>query len=202
MMKDPSFYQEAYRGETMKKLILITGGARSGKSTLAEKKAQEIGENVVYIATGLAFDEGMKDRIHKHKEARPNEWGTIEIYKDFQTLDSKEAFLKADTVLLDCVTLMVSNLLIEKDLDFENTSMDEIGKIEVRIIEELKTLIKLVVKHDKKLVAVTNEIGMGLVPAYRLGRVFRDVAGRANQYLAREAHEVYLTVSGIPMKIK
>lgn len=186
----------------MSKMIFVTGGARSGKSTLAEKKAKEMGEKVVYIATGLAFDEGMKDRIKKHKESRPKEWNTIEKYKDFKELRENDAFLNADTVLLDCVTLMVSNLLIENDLDFENTTMDEIAKIEARMFEELKALVNLIQEHDKNFIAVTNEIGMGLVPPYRLGRVFRDVAGRANQYLAQEANEVYLTVSGIPMKIK
>ncbi len=202
MIKDQLFYQEAYRGETMQKLIFITGGARSGKSTLAEKKAKEIGQNIVYIATGLAFDEGMKDRIKKHKESRPKEWSTIEQYKDFHYLDTDENFLNADTVLLDCVTLMVSNLLIENDLDFENTTIDKITEIESKMFSELNTLINLIEKYNKNFIAVTNEIGMGLVPPYRLGRVFRDMAGRANQYLADKAHEVYFTVSGIPMKIK
>lgn len=202
MIKDQLFYQEAYRGETMQKLIFITGGARSGKSTLAEKKAKEIGQNIVYIATGLAFDEGMKDRIKKHKESRPKEWSTIEQYKDFHYLDTNENFLNADTLLLDCVTLMISNLLIENDLDFENTTIDEIIEIESRMFNELNTLINLIERYNKNFIAVTNEIGMGLVPPYRLGRVFRDMAGRANQYLAGKAHEVYFTVSGIPMKIK
>ncbi len=202
MMIDPSFYLEVYRGDIMSKMILITGGARSGKSTLAEKKAKEMGEKVVYIATGLAFDEGMKDRIKKHRQARPKEWSTIEKHKNFIDLNSNEDFLNADTVLLDCVTLMVSNLLIEDDLDFENTTIDEIAKIEARMFNELKSLINLIQEHNKNFIAVTNEIGMGLVPPYRLGRVFRDVAGRANQFLAHEANEVYLTVSGIPMKVK
>lgn len=182
-------------------IILITGGARSGKSSLAETKAKELGEKVVYIATAIAFDEGMKDRISKHRASRPDTWTTIEKYRDFYTLENED-FLESDLILLDCMTLMVSNVLLESEIDFDNCSMEEVDCIEKSIFKEVEELLEIVYKHKKKLIIVTNEVGMGLVPSYRLGSIFRDIAGRVNQYLAKQADEVYLTVSGIPLKIK
>lgn len=186
----------------MKNLILITGGARSGKSTLAEKLAKELGENVVYIATAIPFDEGMIDRIEKHKNSRPKEWVTIEKYKNFNELINNKDFIKADTILLDCITLMITNLLLESGLDFESCSMLDVENVEKSIIDEIEKLLFIVEKSNKRLIIVTNEVGMGVVPTFRLGNIFRDIAGRVNQYLARRAQDVYLTVSGIPIKIK
>ncbi len=186
----------------MSKFILITGGARSGKSRLAEEKAKEMGEKIVYLATAIAFDEGMKDRIKKHREDRPKEWTTIERYRRFYKLKDNDGFCDADTILLDCMTLMVSNLLFESNVAFDVAQMDEIDKVEMAIFKEIEILLDEIEKHDKNLIIVTNEVGMGLVPSYRLGSIFRDIAGRVNQYLAKRADEVYLTVSGIPVKIK
>lgn len=186
----------------MKNFILITGGARSGKSTLAEKLAKELGEIVVYIATAIPFDEGMIDRIEKHKNSRPKEWITIEKYRDFHELIYNKDFIKADTILLDCITLMVSNLLLESGLDFDSCSMSDVEKVEKNITDEIEKLLVTVEKSSKRLIVVTNEVGMGVVPTFRLGNIFRDIAGRVNQYLARQAQDVYLTVSGIPIKIK
>lgn len=181
-------------------MILITGGARSGKSTLAESIAKETGENIVYIATAIPFDDGMKDRIKRHRESRPRDWQTIEKYDDFQDIIENQNFINCDTVLLDCMTLMVSNLLLESGIDFEKCSYNDIDKIEKYIFNQINILLK--VTREKKFIVVTNEVGMGLVPSYKLGSVFRDIAGRVNQHLAARSKEVYLTVSGIPIKIK
>lgn len=183
----------------MKRMIFITGGARSGKSTLAEKLTGKIGSSIAYIATSIPFDEGMKDRIKKHREVRPKEWTTIERYKDFHEIP-KDIINSHDTFLLDCLTLMVSNLLLDSNLDFETCSIGEIDKIEGDIYNEINNFLEIM--KDKNLIIVTNEVGMGLVPSYRLGSIFRDIAGRVNQSLAARADEVYFTVSGIPMKIK
>ncbi|WP_352420198.1 bifunctional adenosylcobinamide kinase/adenosylcobinamide-phosphate guanylyltransferase [Proteiniborus sp.] len=183
-------------------IILITGGARSGKSNLGENKAKELGKKIVYIATAIAFDEGMKDRILKHRASRPSNWATIEKYRDFLELEKEKDFLKSDLVLLDCMTLMVSNILLESGVDFDNCSMEQVDSLEEKIFKEVKELLNIVLKYKKKLIIVTNEVGMGLVPSFRLGNIFRDIAGRVNQYLAKQADEVYLTVSGIPLKIK
>ena len=186
----------------MKNLIFITGGARSGKSTLAEKIAKDYERKVVYIATAIPFDDGMKDRIKKHIAERPKGWHTIEKYRKFKQLRENDNFLESDVVLLDCMTLMVSNLLLESGLDFDKCTMGEIDELENDIFDEVKDLLEIVEHYEKKMIIVSNEVGMGLVPYYKLGNIFRDIAGRVNQYLASEAEDVYFTVSGIPMKIK
>lgn len=183
-------------------LILITGGARSGKSTLAEKKASQLGKNIVYIATAIAFDEGMKDRIKKHRLDRPKNWATIEKYKKFSDVEANIEFKKSDLVLLDCMTLMVTNLMLESNLDFDNCSMEEVDKLEKNIFKEVDDLLNIIINNKKTAIIVTNEVGMGLVPSYRMGSIFRDIAGRINQYIASKAKDVYLTVSGIEVKIK
>lgn len=186
----------------MNDVILVTGGARSGKSTFAENKAKELGKNIAYIATSIPFDEGTKDRIKKHKQSRPSNWATIEKYKDFKNIDKNNDFINSDTILLDCMTLMVSNLMFDSDIDFDKCGYDEIDNIEKSIFDEVNELLKVIEKHNKKLIIVTNELGMGIVPSYRLGSIFRDIAGKVNQYIASKASEVYFVVSGIPMKIK
>lgn len=186
----------------MGRFILVTGGARSGKSSFAEKMTKEIGKNIAYIATAIAFDKGMKDRIKKHKESRPENWTTIEKYRNFNELMENQGFLASDTVLLDCVTLLVSNILLESQLDFDKAYMEEIDEVEASIFHEVETLLEVLNKYDKNVIMVTNEVGMGLVPSYILGSIFRDIAGRINQFLAQKADEVHLTVSGIPVKIK
>lgn len=186
----------------MLNLILVTGGARSGKSTLGEKITKDIGENIVYIATAIAFDDSMKDRIKKHRNSRPKEWTTIEKYRSFNTLESNQDFLDADTIILDCMTIMISNLILESGYDFYKITMEEVDKLEEEIFNEIDSLLKIMEDYNKNFVVVTNEVGMGLVPSYKLGSIFRDIAGRGNQYLAKKATEVHLTVSGIPLKIK
>lgn len=186
----------------MSKIILVTGGARSGKSTLAEKLTKEIGKNIVYIATSIITDDDMQDRVNKHKQSRPEEWTTIERFSNFNEMIGYNDFLNSDTVLLDCMTIMVTNLLFENEVDFDTCSMDIINEIEKNIFIEVKKLLNVMKENEKNIIIVTNELGMGLVPAYRLGSIFRDIAGRINQYIANEADDVYLTVSGIPVKIK
>lgn len=181
-------------------LTLVTGGARSGKSSFAEEIVKENGKNIVYIATSIPFDEGMKSRIKKHRESRPNSWYTIERYKNFNHILEDEKFKNADTVILDCITIMVSNLILEKNIDFDNTTMDKIDMIEEEILVEINELLNVL--NGKRAILVTNEVGMGLIPSYKLGSIFRDIAGRVNQYIAKKSNEVYLIVSGLPMKIK
>lgn len=187
-------------------MILVIGGARSGKSTFAEEKVkaiqQEKGGNVLYIATSIAFDDDMKFRIAKHREARPSTWLTLEQYKDFKGLGEQVDFKACDTVLIDCMTLMVSNLLLEQDVDFDHVKYDKISEIEKMIVEEVDTLLEVCKVHHKQLVVVSNEVGLGVVPPYRLGNIFRDIAGRINQKIARESEAVYLLTAGIPLQIK
>lgn len=185
----------------MGRLILITGGARSGKSGLAEEIAKKRGNNVLYIATAVGFDEEMKERIRRHRLERPASWYTVEAYRDFGGI--LPALIEGrDAVLLDCVTNMVSNIMLEKAMDWDNLSPDEINEVEKEIEGQLESLLSIVRESEAPFIFVTNELGMGVVPASALGRAVRDIAGRANQKLARAADEVHFCVSGIPMRIK
>lgn len=182
------------------KLILVTGGARSGKSSFGE--AQFNAEDMVlYIATAQAFDEEMKERIRRHRLQRPDHWGTLEGYRGFAE-KLKEIPKGTSGILLDCITLMVTNILLEYNLGWDNASVEELNEIENTIVEEVKELIDVLKGHPVKKVLITNELGWGLVPDYPLGRIFRDIAGRINQYIASEADEVYIVISGIPNKLK
>ncbi len=198
----------------MGKLIFITGGARSGKSTFAEKLAGQqpveqqreaqqstLLQNVLYIATAVPFDDEMELRIQKHKERRPAKWETVEAYRDLDkviemNIDGKSA------VLLDCITVMITNLMVERNLDWDRMRTEELYNIETEIDSEIKKFIDTTKNKEALFIVVSNEIGMGLVPEYAMSRVFRDIAGRINQKLAEAADEVFFCVSGIPVKIK
>lgn len=186
----------------MSKIILVTGGARSGKSTFAEKKVREFGENINYIATAIAFDDGMRDRIKKHIAQRPSSWHTIEIYKDFGNLLNDPKFISCDGIIFDCLTVMISNIMFDEEMDYDSISMDRVNEIEKIVDREVEGLLNIIEVNNKKIVFVTNELGMGLVAPYKLGNYFRDIAGRINQKIASRADEVYFTVCGIPTQIK
>lgn len=185
----------------MSNIILVTGGARSGKSSFAEELCKIQNNNTAYIATSVAFDDEMKDRIKKHQESRPSEWNTYEIYKDIHSI-VKELDEKHNTVLLDCLTLMVNNLMFTYGIDIENANPDEINEIEDYIKEQLTKLLEALKDTNLYFVIVTNEVGMGIVPENKLSRIYRDFVGRANQQIAKVSDEVYFVVSGIPMKVK
>jgi len=185
----------------MGKLILVTGGARSGKSSFAEETVRSFGDKVLYIATAIAFDDEMKERIRRHRLQRPANWETLEAFRDFDRL--LPGMLKGrDAVLLDCVTVMVSNIMLQKAMDWEKLSVEEVNDVEREVTGQVGTLLAIIKDADIPFILVTNELGMGVVPPYALGRAVRDIAGRVNQQLARVADEVYLCVSGIPVKIK
>jgi len=183
----------------MGSLTLVTGGARSGKSTFAELQAKKYAD-VAYLATSIAFDEGMVHRIKKHREQRPKEWATIEAYKDFLPIRDDQEFRRAELILMDCLTVMITNHMIESGIDFEACTPEEVDELEADIKKEVEDLLDIA--KDKEMIIVTNELGMGIVPAYKMGNYFRDIAGRMNQYVASRADHVYFVVSGIEMKIK
>lgn len=184
----------------MANIIFITGGARSGKSSFAEDFAKKNSNKISYIATLNFFDEEMKNRIEQHKLRRDDNFETIEAHKNF--LEVFKNINSDNIVLLDCITNMVSNLLLENQVDFENLSQNQINTFEVVINNEINQLLEAIKNHKNHCIIVSNELGMGLVPPYALGRIFRDIAGRINQRIAKEASEVYFVISGIPMKIK
>lgn len=178
-------------------MILVTGGARSGKSSFGENLLKNL-EKVLYIATSIPFDDEMKDRVKHHKEARPKHWHTLECYKDFD----KKLYNKINNyngIILDCITIMVTNIILE---ECKNNTNEEFNLAEKKVIKEIKELINILKNFNGKVVIVTNEVGFGIVPENKLSRYFRDIAGRVNQLLAKECENVYLVVSSLPMKIK
>ncbi|MGO0862261.1 bifunctional adenosylcobinamide kinase/adenosylcobinamide-phosphate guanylyltransferase [Clostridioides difficile] len=185
----------------MSQIILVTGGARSGKSNFAEKLCLDRNNNTAYIATSIPFDDEMKDRVRKHQESRPKSWKTYEIYEDIYSI-IKNIYEKHETVILDCVTLLVNNLMFSHNLNIEESTQEEINKLEEYIKEQVSKLIEEIEKTNLYFVFVTNELGMGIVPGNKLSRIYTDIVGRINQYIASKSNEVYFVVSGIPMKIK
>jgi adenosylcobinamide kinase/adenosylcobinamide-phosphate guanylyltransferase len=179
-------------------LILVTGGARSGKSTFAEFLARRLGgDDVCYLATAEAGDDEMRERIAAHRVSRPGSWLTVEAPRNaalsLQGLATSQVHIKV--VLLDCLTLLVSNLLLAHPEAAENEAWKT---VEV----EVSGLIGFAQEGKVALIVVTNEVGLGIVPATRLVRLYRDLLGRANQRLAASASAVYLMVSGVPVEIK
>lgn len=186
----------------MGKIILVTGGARSGKSTFAEEMASKYGDSILYVATSIPFDEEMKERIRKHRAQRPLNWETAEAYKDIDKAINSRIEGK-NAVMLDCITVMVTNIMFEIDNNWDDELKQEtVDKMETNVKSEIAKL--LTIAHDAGIpfILVTNEVGMGIVPDNPISRAFRDIAGRVNQIIAREADEVYLCVSGIPVRIK
>ena len=190
-------------------LILILGGARSGKSAFAERLAASSGRTVTYIATATAGDDEMRTRIAHHRASRPREWHTIEEPLDLAGA-VRQAYRFADVLLLDCVTLWLGNMLSQEPGQREN---DDKSIEELRItsdlfdeacLKQVEALLAVVqsAEPNKTLIVVTNEVGLGVVPAYPLGRVYRDTLGYVNQRLAQAADRVYLMVAGMAVDIK
>lgn len=175
-----------------KKCIFILGGVRSGKSRFAQELAGKLSHKVLFVATGEPRDEEMQARIDEHKKARPRNWRTLELPANVgQQLESEIG--DAQVVIIDCLTLLVANRLGD-DPDYL--------KAEKRVRAEVDGLIAVIDRLNASFIIVSNEVGMGLVPANKLGRFYRDVLGKAHQLIARRASEVYFMIAGIPLKIK
>ena len=183
----------------MGKLIFILGGARSGKSAYAQQLAREAdrerGGGVVCIVTAEAGDEEMRARIERHRRDRPPGWETVEAPSGIGAVVAQVGVERA-AVIVDCLTLLMSNLLLAGG---EDVDAEEVTKAILREVEELIAAARAV---EADVIIVSNEVGMGIVPLTRLGRIFRDIAGRANQALAQAADEVYVMWAGLPQRIK
>ena len=180
-------------------MILVTGGARSGKSRHAEALIAD-SPQVLYIATSQIFDEEMAARIQHHRDGRPPHWRTAECWRHLYALITPDN-APEEAILLECVTTMVTNLLFAMGGDTDPDNWDY-AAMEQAIEDEIRALIDACQRCPAQVVLVTNEVGMGIVPENRLARHFRDIAGRVNQRLAAAADEVWLVVSGIGVKIK
>ena len=175
-----------------KQIILLLGGARSGKSHYAQQLAVQLGDKVLFVATGEALDEEMQARIAEHRKNRPKNWRTLEIQTGIGK-GIEKGIGDAEVVLIDCLTLLVSNLLRDEP------DYPEAGK---RVTSEINELIAAMDRLNASFVIVSNEVGMGLVPETRLGRIYRDLLGKSNQLLASHATEVYLMVACLPVQVK
>ncbi len=181
------------------KNILIIGGARSGKSHFAQELALKPGKPVLFVATAVAGDEEMQQRIEEHRRARPVAWSTLEV----TTHVGNEILQKiggAQMVIVDCITLLLSNIFSQYT-DQTGEQID-VPLIEKEVTREIGELIECISRLDASFIMVTNEVGMGLVPANKMGRLYRDLLGKATQLLAEQADEVYLMVAGLPVPIK
>lgn len=183
-------------------VTFVIGGARSGKSTFAEEKAKEYGSKVLYVATATVTDEAMADRVKKHREQRPESWSTLEMHSEFRRLVDKKEFVECEVVLLDCISTLIGNLMFESGIDFDSCKSEVVNKLEKDITAEVLALIDVCNLNNKKLVIVSNETGMGVVPPYYMGSYFRDMSGRINREIGSKADFMYFIFSGIPIKLK
>lgn len=174
---------------------LVMGGARSGKSEFAEDIYKGL-DDVTYIATAKAIDKEFEERIAIHKARRNTQWKTVEAYKDFVCIDMKTKYY-----FLDDVTNMLTNILFDylEDRDIRD---EDAAIVEELALKELETLFKRLREKDADIIIVSSELGAGLVPEAKLSRLFRDIHGKINQYIARIADEVYYVIASIGVKIK
>ena len=180
-----------------RELILITGGARSGKSAFAERLAMH-GKRALFVATAEALDDDMARRIAAHKRSRPQDWDTLEEPRELAGAIRERLHDRPrdyDTVIVDCLTLWVSNLLLahENDADAER-----------RILAAAQELLDVRASDDgnRRWIFVTNEVGLGIVPSSSLGRAYRDALGRVNSLVASRADKVYLMAAGLALDLK
>jgi len=175
-----------------KRIILILGGARSGKSSYAQQLAGERGGRVLFCATAQPLDDEMRERIQAHRKSRPPGWDTLET-KDGLAAALEGVAGKYDTVIIDCITLLAANCMGE--------AIDQ-STAEKAVDDEVDGLVKSMRCSDCSFILVSNEAGSGIVPDNRLARVYRDALGKANQQLARAADQVILMTAGLPLKLK
>jgi adenosylcobinamide kinase/adenosylcobinamide-phosphate guanylyltransferase len=177
----------------MSRIIFITGGTRSGKSRFAEQMAINYGAPLCYLATAQSLDDEMGQRIRIHQQRRGDVWQTVEEPLHLtQILAANDGIF--NVIMVDCLTLWLSNLLLlYEDLGEETES---------RIMDDVQRLAATLRGMTTAVIIVSNEVGMGIVPDHRLGRMFRDIAGQANQIVAASASEAWLVASGIPLKLK
>lgn len=166
-------------------LIYVTGGVRSGKSAYAMQRALALSAGPVYVATAKIWDDDFQIRVNRHQDERGKEWTTFEAYRDLHLLP-----LAGKTVVVDCVTLWLTNFFMDHDSDIELSLADFKKEIDQLLLVDATFLI------------ISNEIGMGMHADNEVGRKFADLQGWANQYVAGKAEEAVFMVSGLPMVLK
>ena len=179
--------------------ILIIGGARSGKSHYAQELALELSQPGLFVATAEAGDEEMRQRIEEHRKARPSTWSTLEVTTHVGS-QIRQRVGKTPTVIVDCITLLVNNIFRQHS-DPTGELIDAL-LIEKEVMAEIGELVDCINQVNAGFIIVSNEVGLGLVPANRMSRLYRDLLGKANQILAQQVDEVYLMVAGLPLRMK
>ena len=180
----------------MGRLLLVLGGARSGKSAYAQQVAQELGgSRVLFAATAQAWDEEMTQRIAQHRQERPTAWRTLEAPHNVGQAIARELD-DATVVLIDCLTLLVSNAILRL------SESPDPAAAAAAVQAEITALLQACQGSTATYIVVSNEVGLGLVPDNPLGRLYRDLLGRANQTLAAQAEAVYFMVAGLPVEVK
>ena len=183
----------------MGQLILVIGGARSGKSRFAGRLAAKLGrKRVTFVATARALDGEMRNRVRDHRRTRPREWKTLEA--PFGLAAKLNGSSSKNLLLIDCLTFYIANRLMK---DFRRCRTESSRRrLEARTISEVRQLTRRLSRRKSPSIIVTNELGMGVVPANRLTRSYRDLIGQANQIVADAAKEVHYVVAGIARQIK
>ncbi|MBI4289747.1 MAG: bifunctional adenosylcobinamide kinase/adenosylcobinamide-phosphate guanylyltransferase [Chloroflexi bacterium] len=182
------------------KLTFILGGTRSGKSQLAVELASQRAENVLFVATAEPGDDEMRRRIGDHRRSRPPNWRTLEAPLGVGPALTR-AFRSEGAVIVDCLSLLVSNILVQSCSPTPPGDMD-VARAEKSVTTEMQQLLEATARLNASFIVVSNEVGMGLVPDNPLGRIYRDLLGLANQSVARSATEVILMVAGLPWRLK
>jgi adenosylcobinamide kinase/adenosylcobinamide-phosphate guanylyltransferase len=180
------------------KSVLLTGGARSGKSRLAQELGLKANGKVLFVATAEAGDDEMQARIEAHKKNRPANWKTLEARANLGN-EIEKNIGDAQTVIIDCITLLTNNIFM--DYVSAKGKFSE-SKVEGSLNAEIEGILACVSRFKAKFLIVTNEVGMGIVPEHPMSRLYRDLLGKVNQKLAKNADEVYLFVAGIPVRVK
>ena len=172
----------------MGRITFILGGVRSGKSSYALALAKKGKKKTAFIATCQALDQEMSERIKLHRRARPGDWRTFEEAYDVSGLLHRIG-AKFEIILIDCVTILISNLMLR-------------GLSEDAIRKEVNDILAALNKKKAKVIIVSNEVGLGIVPRNKLARDFRDLAGQVNQIIAKKADAVFFMAAGLPLKVK
>lgn len=181
-------------------VILILGGARSGKSSFAQKLASGLSQRVLYVTPLVPLDEEMRRRVEIHQKTRPSAWRTLEAPTDVAKA-MREHIADAEVMIMDCLTLLVANLM---NPSYDPAELEGINyeAVEREMTTELEALLGCVEESSASLIIVSNDVGSGLVPPYPSGRAFRDLLGEANQFIAERADKVYMMIAGLPLELK
>ncbi len=184
-------------------LVIILGGAKSGKSSFALDLGKKSKKKVTFLVTASYSDQEMSERIEKHKKSRPKDWKTVEVDKHIvSSIGSLEK--EGGLIIVDCWSFYVANFLnreVSVDSGEDIIEPDVYGKLEKQLTEETNSFLREIGNLNRKVIVVSNEVGLGLVPPYPLGRCFRDLLGLSHQVLAKQASKVYFMIAGLPMEL-